>query len=209
MSSGFDIVCAPRVRIYESCELSSSLAGDDIPQLLLYFRRPLPLNVNDSVDSIVLLLLLPFFVPREFKSHHAIFELISQPGFDASEFSLDVEAVVATGVGDGDRCRADDGGGGNVASVIDAMAEVAAPPFVLRRRLFVAAASRYALIFFVGVMTRRKPDFRRRRCLAVAAFADAFCKGVAFSITSSLAFGIRTSSMLFTFNRLLFAACSV
>lgn len=208
-------MCAPRVRIYESCELlSSSDAGDDIPQLLLYFLRrpplprptptpavpvppspPPPPNASDSVDSIVLLLLLLFFVPREFKSHHAIFELISQPGFDASELSLDDEDATAAG-GDGDRgagtaARADD--------VSDSCATAAAATLlVFRRRFVVAAVSRYALIFLVGVMIRRKPDFRRRcRAAAESGFVDTFCD----STTSSAppAFGIRTSSMPFEF----------
>lgn len=168
-------MCAPRVRIYESCELlSSSLPGDDMPQELLYFRRPPlprptptpavpvppsplpPPNASDSVDSIVLLLLLLFFVPREFRSHHAIFELISQPGFDASEFSLDDEDAMAGGDGDrGAGASADDGS--------DSCATAAAARLlVFRRRFVVAAVTRYSLIFLVGVMIRRRPDFRRR-----------------------------------------------
>lgn len=186
-----------------------------MPQLLLYFRRPLllpapppppPPSVSDSVDSTVLLLLLLFFAPREFKSHHAIFVLISHPGFDASEFSLDAAAAAAA-TGDGDRGAA----AVAVAAAADgsdncAIAAAAALLVFRRRLLFVAAVSRYALIFFVGVMTRRKPDFRRR-CRA-AAFVDIFCNDVAAFVCrppSSLTFEIRTSSMLFKFKRLLYA----
>lgn len=148
-----------------------------MPQLLLYLRRLLP-SVNDSDDSIVLLLLLLFFVPREFISHQAIFELISQHGFDASEFSLDVGACAA------------------LTTVFDASGTVA---MVLRLR-FVVAFSRYARIFFVGVMTFRRPDFRRRVAFVTDFVADTFCNGDAFSNASSLAFGIRTSSIQVAFN---------